>query len=104
MLELQARLSAKQCRPGAAAIRCALKKGEKTVAKDNSSCDWSKRMAGTPLSSSISLGITLVMATACGLVAASICCDQPVLGIMGAALSVLAAQLVKIPPAKPPAH
>jgi hypothetical protein len=46
----------------------------------------------------------MVMAIACGLAAASICCDQPVLGIIGAALSVLAAQLVKIPPAMPPAH
>jgi hypothetical protein len=61
-------------------------------------------MAVTPLSSSISFGITLVMTIACGLVAASICYDQPVLGIIGAALSVLAAQLVKIPPAAPPAH
>jgi hypothetical protein len=105
MLELQARLSAKQGRPGAAAIACALEKREKAVAKDNSSCGWSRRMAGTPLLSwSISFGITLVMAIACGLVAANICCDQPVFGIIGAALSVLAAQLVKIPPAKPPAH
>jgi hypothetical protein len=105
MLRLQARLSAEKGRPRAAVIPCALEKGEKTVARDNASCGWSRRMAGTPLlPSSISFGITLVMAIACGFAAANIRYDQPVLGIMGAAMSVLAAQLVKIPPAKPPAH
>jgi hypothetical protein len=75
------------------------------VHKDNASCGWSRRMASTPLlSSSISFGIALVMAIACGLAAASICYDQSGLGIMGAALSVLAAQLVKITPVKPPAR
>jgi hypothetical protein len=93
-------LSTEKGKPRAAAIPCALEKGEKTVAKNNASCGWSRRTAGTPLlSSSISFGITLVMAIACGLAAANICYDQPVLGIMGAALSVLAAQLLKIPPA-----
>jgi hypothetical protein len=105
MFRLQARLSAENGRPRVAAIPCALQNGEKTVHKDNASCGWSRRMAGTPLlSSSISIGITMVMAIACGLAAANICYDQPVFGIMGAALSVLAAQLVKIPPAKPPAR
>jgi len=86
------RAAAKKGRPRAAAIPCALQKWEKTVAKDNASCGWLRRTAGTPLlSSSISFGITMVMAIACGLAAANICYDQPVLGIMGAALSVLAA-------------
>src|ERR1700722_154768 len=104
MLRLQTRLSAEKGRPRAAAIPCALEKGEKTVAKDNGSGGWSRRMASPPLlSSSISFGITLVMPIACGLAAANIYYDPPVLGMMGAALAVLAAQLVKIPP-KPPAH
>ena len=105
MLGLQARLSAEKGRPRAAAIPYALEKGGKTVAKDNASCGWSRRTAGTPLlSSSINFSITLVMAIACGLAAASVCYDQSGLGIMGAALSVLAAQLVKIPPVKPTAR
>src|ERR1700722_8814529 len=92
MFRLQARLNAEKGRPRVAAIRRALKKVEKTAAKDNASCGWPRRMAGAPLlSSSISFGITMVMAIACGLAAANICYDQPVLGIMGAALSVLAA-------------
>jgi hypothetical protein len=105
MLKLQTRLSAKRGRPRAAAIPCALEKGEKTVAKDNASCGWSRLVAGNPLpSSSISFSITLVMAIACGVVAANFYYNHPMLALMGAALSVLAAQLVKIPPAKPPAH
>jgi hypothetical protein len=103
MLELQARLSAEMGRPRAAAIPCASQKGETTAHNDNASCGSSRLMASTPLlSSSISFGITLVMAIACGLAAASIFYDQSRLGIMGAALSVLAAQLVKIPPIKSP--
>ena len=105
MLGLQARLSAKMGRPRAAAIPWALQKGETTVHNDNASCGSSRLLAGTPLlSSSTSFAITLVMAIACGLAAASIFYNQSRLGIMGAALSVFAAQLVKIPPAKAPAH
>jgi hypothetical protein len=48
MLELQTRLSAEKGRPRAAAIPCALENEEKTVAKDNASGGWSRRMAATP--------------------------------------------------------
>jgi hypothetical protein len=105
MLGLQARLSAEKGRPRAAAITCALQKAETKVHNNNASCCSSRRTAGTPLlSSPINFGITLVMAIACGLAAASVCYDQSGLGIMGAALSVLAAQLVKIPSVKPTAR
>src|ERR1700733_12966328 len=101
MLGLQARLSAETGAPRAAAIPCAPEEVGKTAAKDNASRGRSRRTARTPLLSSL---ISLMMAIACGLAAINICCDKPVLGIMGAPLSVLAAQLVKIPPTKPSAH
>ena len=102
MLELQTRLSAEEGRPRTAAIACALENEEKTAARDNASGGWPRWMATTPpLSSSISFGIALLMAMACGLAAANIYYDQSVLGMMGAALAVLAAQLGKIPPSRP---
>jgi hypothetical protein len=67
MVGLQARLSAKQGRPRAAAIARAPEKGEKTMTMDNATYGRSWPVAGNPLpSSSISFGMTLVMAIACG--------------------------------------
>src|ERR1700756_5459605 len=85
MFELQTRLSAKQDRSRATAIARALGKEEKTMTIGNESYGRSRQGAKSPLPSSISFGMTLVMAIACGVAAANIYYNQPMLGIMEAA-------------------
>ena len=100
MVRLQARLSAKQGRPRAAAIARAPEKEEKAVTMDNASYDRSWPVAANPLpSSSISFGMTLLMAIACGVAAANIYYNQPMLGIMEAAFPGQVAVIGLVPTA-----
>jgi predicted MFS family arabinose efflux permease len=67
---------------------------------DNASYDRSWPVAGNPLpSSSISFGMTLVMAIACGVAAANIYYNQPMLGIMEAAFPGQVAVIGLVPTA-----
>jgi MFS family permease len=100
MLRLQARLSAKQGKPRAAAIARALEKEEKTMTMDNASHSRPRLVAGGPLpSSSISFGMTLAMAIACGVAAANIYYNQPMFGIMEAAFPGQVAVIGLVPTA-----
>ena len=66
-MKLQARSSDETDRPRAAAVAHAPEKEGKTVVSDTASCDLSGQVAGDPRpSASISFGLTLVMALACG--------------------------------------
>jgi hypothetical protein len=100
MLRLRARLSAKQGRPRAAAIARTPEIQETTVTMDNASYGRSRPVADTPLtSSSISFGMTLLMAIACGMAAANIYYNQPMLGIMEAAFPGQATVIGLVPTA-----
>src|ERR1700759_3774046 len=67
---------------------------------DTESYDRSRPVASIPLpSSSISFGMTLVMAIACGVAAANIYYNQPMLGIMEAAFPGQVAVVGLVPPA-----
>jgi predicted MFS family arabinose efflux permease len=67
---------------------------------DTASYDRSWPVAGNPLpSSSISFGMTLVMAIACGVAAANIYYNQPMLGIMEAAFQGQATVVGLVPTA-----
>jgi predicted MFS family arabinose efflux permease len=76
------------------------KKAETALTMDNASYDRSWPVAGNvPPSSSISFGMTLVMAMACGVAAANIYYNQPMLGIMEAAFPGQAAVVALVPTA-----
>jgi hypothetical protein len=67
---------------------------------DNASYGRSRLVAGSPLpSSSITFGMTLVMAIACGVAAANIYYNQPMLGIMEAAFPGQVAVIGLVPTA-----
>ena len=67
---------------------------------DNASHGRSRLVAGNPRSSSsISYGMTLVMAIACGVAAANVYYNQPMLGIMEAAFPGQSAVIGLVPTA-----
>jgi hypothetical protein len=78
------------------AIARTLEREERTVTMEHASYGQSKLMVP---SSSLSFGMTLVMAIACGVAAANIYYNQPMLGIMESAFPAQAAVIGLLPTA-----
>jgi len=89
----------KQNRPRAAATARAPEKEAKIVTMDTASYGRSRPLGGPLPSSSISFGMTLVMAIACGVAAANVYYNQPMLGIMEAAFPGQVAVIGLVPTA-----